>query len=303
MIVSSADLANSDKTDGFLKKTGELVKDNFSGGFLQAGVAELTMACIMNGIVLHGGMYAACGTFFVFSDYMKPAIRMASLMELPVKFIYSHDSFRVGEDGPTHEPIEHEAQIRLLEQMSNLSGRPSLLVIRPADSAETVAAYKMAMENDKTPTVLILSRQNLEDLPGENRREEAMNSVKGGYVVRQAATPDVVLVANGSDVALLLHAAEELAAEGVNASVVSMPSVGLFKAQDQEYQNSVMPAGVRIFGLTSGLPATLYPVMRGEFEVMGLERFGASAPAKVLEEKFGYTVSAVKARIRKFLGL
>lgn len=303
MIVSSADLANSDKTDGFLKKTGELVKDNFSGGFLQAGVAELTMACIMNGIVLHGGMYAACGTFFVFSDYMKPAIRMASLMELPVKFIYSHDSFRVGEDGPTHEPIEHEAQIRLLEQMSNLSGRPSLLVIRPADSAETVAAYKMAMENDKTPTVLILSRQNLEDLPGENRREEAMNSVKGGYVVRQVATPDVVLVANGSDVALLLHAAEELAAEGVNASVVSMPSVGLFKAQDQEYQNSVMPAGVRIFGLTSGLPATLYPVMRGEFEVMGLERFGASAPAKVLEEKFGYTVSAVKARIRKFLGL
>ncbi len=303
MIVSSADLANSDKTDGFLKKTGELVKDNFSGGFFQAGVAELTMACIMNGIVLHGGMYAACGTFFVFSDYMKPAIRMASLMELPVKFIYSHDSFRVGEDGPTHEPIEHEAQIRLLEQMSNLSGRPSLLVIRPADSAETVAAYKMAMENDKTPTVLILSRQNLEDLPGENRREEAMNSVKGGYVVRQAATPDVVLVANGSDVALLLHAAEELAAEGVNASVVSMTSVGLFKAQDQEYQNSVMPAGVRIFGLTSGLPATLYPVMRGEFEVMGLERFGASAPAKVLEEKFGYTVSAVKARIRKFLGL
>ena len=303
MIVSSADLANSDKTDGFLKKTGELVKDNFSGGFLQAGVAELTMACIMNGIVLHGGMYAACGTFFVFSDYMKPAIRMASLMELPVKFIYSHDSFRVGEDGPTHEPIEHEAQIRLLEQMSNLSGRPSLLVIRPADSAETVAAYKMAMENDKTPTVLILSRQNLEDLPGENRREEAMNSVKGGYVVRQAANPDVVLVANGSDVALLLHAAEELASEGVNASVVSMPSVGLFKAQDQEYQNSVMPAGVRIFGLTSGLPATLYPVMRGEFEVMGLERFGASAPAKVLEEKFGYTVPAVKARIRKFLGL
>ena len=302
MIVSSADLANSDKTDGFLKKTGELVKDNFSGGFLQAGVAELTMACIMNGIVLHGGMYAACGTFFVFSDYMKPAIRMASLMELPVKFIYSHDSFRVGEDGPTHEPIEHEAQIRLLEQMSNLSGRPSLLVIRPADSAETVAAYKMAMENDKTPTVLILSRQHLEDLPGENRREEAMNAEKGGYVVRHADNPDVVLVANGSDVALLLHAADELVAAGVNAQVVSMPSIGLFKMQDQDYRNSVMPEGVRIFGLTSGLPAALYPVMRGDFEIMGLERFGASAPAKVLEEKFGYTVSAVTARIRKFIG-
>lgn len=302
MIVSSADLANSDKTDGFLKKTGELVKDNFSGGFLQAGVAELTMACIMNGIALHGGMYAACGTFFVFSDYMKPAIRMAALMELPVKFVYSHDSFRVGEDGPTHEPIEHEAQIRLLEQMSNLSGRPSVLVIRPADGAETVAAYKMAMENDKTPTVLIFSRQNLEDLPGENRREEALKAEKGGYIVREAASPDVVLVANGSDVALLLHAADELAADGVSAQVVSMPSVGLFNMQDEEYRNQVMPSGVRIFGLTSGLPAALFPVMRGEFEVMGLERFGASAPAKVLEEKFGYTVPAVTARIRKFLG-
>lgn len=302
MIVSSADLANSDKTDGFLKKTGELMKDNFSGGFLQAGVAELTMACIMNGIVLHGGMYAACGTFFVFSDYMKPAIRMAALMELPVKFIYSHDSFRVGEDGPTHEPIEHEAQIRLLEQMDNMHGRPSVLVIRPADGAETVAAYKMAMENDKTPTVLIFSRQNLEDLPGENRREEAMKAERGAYVVKAAENPDVVLVANGSDVALLLHSAEALAAEGINAQVVSMPSVGLFKRQDAEYRNSVIPEGVKIFGLTSGLPSVLYPVMHGEFEVMGLERFGASAPAKVLEDKFGYTVPNVLARIHRFLG-
>ena len=301
MIVSSADLCNSDKTDGFLKKTGELMKDNFSGGFLQAGVAELTMACLMNGIVLHGGMYAACGTFFVFSDYMKPAIRMSALMELPVKFIYSHDSFRVGEDGPTHEPIEHEAQMRLLEQMRNANGRPSVLVIRPADGAETVAAYKMAMENDKTPTVLILSRQNLEDLPGENRREEAMESVRGGYVVRDAEDPNVLLVANGSDAALLAHAAEELAAEGVRARVVSMPSVGLFLSQPKEYRESVMPRGVRIFGLTSGLPAALQPVMSGDYEVMGLERFGASAPAKVLEEKFGYTVPAVKERIRAFL--
>lgn len=301
MIVSSADLANSDKTDGFLKKTGELVKGNFTGGFLQAGVAELTMACIMNGIVLHGGMYAACGTFFVFSDYMKPAIRMAALMELPVKFVYSHDSFRVGEDGPTHEPIEHEAQMRLLEQMSNSKGLPSLLVIRPADGAETVAAYKMAMENDKTPTVLIFSRQNLEDLPGENRRQEAMKAEKGGYVVRAESDPDIVLVANGSDVALLLHAAEELAGEGVKAQVVSMPSVGLFMRQDAEYRQSVMPVGVKTFGLTSGLPAALFPVMSGDFEIMGLERFGASAPAKVLEEKFGYTVPSVLSRIRLFL--
>lgn len=302
MIVSSADLCNSDKTDGFLKKTGELMKNNFSGGFLQAGVAELTMACIMNGIVLHGGMYAACGTFFVFSDYMKPAIRMSALMELPVKFVYSHDSFRVGEDGPTHEPIEHEAQIRLLEQMNNLSGRPSILVIRPADGAETVAAYKMAMENDKTPTVLIFSRQNLEDLPGENRREEAMKAQFGGYVVKAAENPDVVLVANGSDVALLLHAADKLAEEGVNAQVVSMPAIGLFKQQPEEYRNSVIPEGVKMFGLTSGLPATLQPVMKGDYDIMGLERFGASAPAKVLEEKFGYTTPYVTERIKMFLG-
>lgn len=301
MIVSSADLCNSDKTDGFLKKTGELVKDNFSGGFLQAGVAELTMACIMNGIVLHGGMYAACGTFFVFSDYMKPAIRMAALMELPVKFIYSHDSFRVGEDGPTHEPIEHEAQMRLLEQMRNSRGLPSVLVIRPADGAETVAAYKMAMENDKTPTVIICSRQNLEDLPGDNRRDEAMEAERGGYVLRHAENPDVVLVANGSDVALLLHAADELAADGVQAQVVSLPSVGRFLSQDREYRESVIPSGARKFALTSGLPTVFAPVMNGDYEVVGLERFGASAPAKVLEEKFGYTVPAVLARVREFL--
>lgn len=301
MIVSSADLCNSDKTDGFLKKTGELMKNNFSGGFLQAGVAELTMACIMNGIVLHGGMYAACGTFFVFSDYMKPAIRMAALMELPVKFVYSHDSFRVGEDGPTHEPIEHEAQMRLLEQMANLSGRRSLLVIRPADGAETVAAYKMAMENDKTPTVLIFSRQNLEDLPGENRREEAMMACKGGYVVRHATDPNLVLVANGSDVALLLHAAEQLEADGVRAQVVSMPSIGLFEEQPEEYMEKVLPRGVRTFALTSGLPSVFAPLMRGDWEVMGMQRFGASAPAKVLEEKFGYTVESVVNRIRRFL--
>lgn len=301
MIVSSADLANSDKTDGFLKKTGELLKNNFSGGFLQAGVAELTMACIMNGIVLHGGMYAACGTFFVFSDYMKPAIRMAALMELPVKFVYSHDSFRVGEDGPTHEPIEHEAQIRLLEQMANASGRRSLLVIRPADGAETVAAYKMAMENDKTPTVLIFSRQNLEDLPGENRREEAMMACRGGYVVRHAADPNLLLVANGSDVALLLHAAQALEADGVRAQVVSMPSIGLFEEQSEEYRDSVLPAGVRTFALTSGLPAVFAPLVHGDWEIMGMQRFGASAPAKVLEEKFGYNVDSVTNRIRRFL--
>ena len=301
MIVSSADLANSDKTDGFLKKTGALRRDNFTGGFLHAGVAELTMACLINGIALHGGVFAACGTFFVFSDYMKPAIRMAALMQLPVKFIYSHDSFRVGEDGPTHQPIEQEAQIRLLEQVRNFSDRPSILVLRPADSAETIAAYKLAMENVKTPTVLIFSRQNLEDLPGENRRQEAMKTKYGAYVVRQDDRPDVTLVANGSDVALLLHAAEALETEGIHAQVVSIPSIGLFMEQSEEYRNSVIPDGVKIFGLTSGLPSVLYPVMKGRYEVMGLSRFGASAPAKVLEEKFGYNVPAVLDRIHHFL--
>lgn len=301
MIVSSADLANSDKTDGFLKKTGALRRDNFTGGFLHAGVAELTMACLINGIALHGGVFAACGTFFVFSDYMKPAIRMAALMQLPVKFIYSHDSFRVGEDGPTHQPIEQEAQMRLLEQVRNFSDRPSILVLRPADSAETIAAYKLAMENVKTPTVLIFSRQNLEDLPGENRRQEAMKTKYGAYVVRQDDRPDVTLVANGSDVALLLHAAEALETEGIHAQVVSIPSIGLFMEQSEEYRNSVIPDGVKIFGLTSGLPSVLYPVMKGRYEVMGLSRFGASAPAKVLEEKFGYNVPAVLDRIHHFL--
>lgn len=301
MIVSSADLANSDKTDGFLKKTHALMNGDFTGAFLQAGVAELTMACIINGIALHGGMFGACATFFVFSDYMKPAIRLAALMEIPVKYIYSHDSFRVGEDGPTHEPIEQEAQIRLLEQVRNFSGRRSVMVIRPADAAETVEAYRMAMENKETPSVLIFSRQNLEDLPGENRREEARKAAHGGYVVVEAENPDVVLVGNGSDVALLVHAAEDLAGDGVRAQVVSVPSIGVFLDQPKEYRESVIPSGVKEFGLTSGLPATLWPLMHGDFEVMGMERFGASAPAKVLEEKFGYTAEAVAARVRAFL--
>ncbi len=275
MIVSSADLANSDKTDGFLKKTHALMNGDFTGAFLQAGVAELTMACIINGIALHGGMFGACATFFVFSDYMKPAIRLAALMEIPVKYIYSHDSFRVGEDGPTHEPIEQEAQIRLLEQVRNFSGRRSVMVIRPADAAETVEAYRMAMENKETPSVLIFSRQNLEDLPGENRREEARKAAHGGYVVVEAENPDVVLVGNGSDVALLVHAAEDLAGDGVRAQVVSVPSIGVFLDQPKEYRESVIPSGVKEFGLTSGLPATLWPLMHGDFEVMGMERFGA----------------------------
>ena len=303
MIVSSADLANSDKTDGFLKKTHAFLRGDFSGAFLQAGVAELTMACLINGIALHGGVIGACGTFFVFSDYMKPAIRMSALMELPVKYIYTHDAFRVGEDGPTHEPIEQEAQIRLLEQMENFSGHQAPPELRPADAAETVEAYRLAMNNWDSPTVLIFSRQDLEDLPGENRRKEARQAEKGGYVVIPAEKPQVVLVANGSEVSLLCHAAEELKKEGVEAQVVSVPSIGLFMRQPENYRNQVIPENAKVFGLTAGLPAALQPLMRGDYEIYGLQRFGASAPYKVLDDKFGYTTPNILAKIKQFLGL
>lgn len=301
MIVSSADLANSDKTDGFLKKTHAITRRDFSGAFLQAGVAELTMACIMNGIVLHGGMMAACGTFFVFSDYMKPAIRMSALMELPVKYIYTHDAFRVGEDGPTHQPIEQEAQARLLEQMNNFSGNMSALVLRPADSAETLACYKLAMENKKSPTIMIFSRQDLVDIKGETEAAVMEGCARGGYVVRDAKDYDMILLGNGSEVSLLCDAAEKLSEEGISARVVSMPSVGLYMRQDSAYKSAIIPEGKRIFAVTSGLPAVFYPVAGCNSEIFGLERFGASAPYKVLDEKFGFTVENIVSRAKHFL--
>lgn len=306
MVVSSADLCNSDKTDGFLKSSGSIeavsTPIDFSKGFLQSGVSELTMAAVMNGIALHGGMWAACGTFFVFSDYVKPALRMSALMELPVKYIFSHDSFRVGEDGPTHEPVEHEAQLRLMEMVDNLHGRQSTLVLRPADSAETVACWRVAMENKQSPSVLLLTRQDVPDL--DETKDKAYEGVKhGAYTLCGEQNADITLIGNGSDVSLLKAAAEILAKEGVTARVVSVPSVGLFLHQTKEYQDSVLPEGGVRFGLTSGLPAALYPLMRGasRWDVVGLERFGASAPYKVLEEKFGFTPETVAARIRTLL--
>lgn len=304
MIVSSADLANSDKTDAFLKETHALTHGDFSGAFLHAGVSELTMAALMNGIVLHQGMIAACGTFFVFSDYMKPAVRMAALQELPVKYIWTHDAFRVGEDGPTHEPVEQEAQIRLMEQLRNLSGRRSMLVLRPADAAETSVCWKMAMDNKQTPTALILSRQDIPDLPAAsgNRYQEALGAERGGYTVMDAAGAQVTLVANGSEVSLLCQTAELLDAAGIKASVVSVPSIGLFMDQDEEYRNSVIPSDMPTFGLTAGLPSTLREVVGANGYVYGLSRFGASAPYKVLDEKFGFTPQAVYEQVLKFLG-
>ena len=304
MIVSSADLANSDKSEAFLKKVGALKHHDFSGGFLHAGVAELTMTSIMNGISLHGGMWAACATFFVFSDYMKPAIRMAALQELPVKYIWTHDAFRVGEDGPTHEPIEQEAQIRLLEDIKNSQGVNSMLVLRPADSAETIVAWKMAMENKKSPTALILTRQDVKDLPSASgsRYQDALAMEKGGYVVVKAENPVITLVGNGSEVSALTDAAAILKEVGIECNVVSVPSVGLFLEQPIEYRQEVIPAEIPAFGLTAGLPCTLYRVVGCSGYVKGLERFGASAPYKVLDEKFGFTPAQVAEDIKAFLG-
>ena len=302
MVVSSADLSNSDKTDGFLKKTHSFVKGDFSGAFFQAGVSELTMACVCIGMSLHGGVIVACGTFFVFSDYMKPAIRMAALMEQPVKFIWSHDAFRVGEDGPTHEPVEQEAQIRLMEKLKNHKGHNSMLVLRPADVIETTVAWKMAMENTATPTALILSRQNITDLPSKgNRYNEALQAEKGAYIVESDENPDVIMVASGSEVATLEEGAALLRADGVKVRVVSVPSEGLFRSQSKEYQESVIPTGSKIFGLTAGLPVNLEGLVGANGKVWGLESFGFSAPYKVLDEKLGFTGQNVYNQVKELL--
>lgn len=299
MIVSSADLSNSDKTDGFLKKTHAFKPGDFSGAFLQAGVSELTMACCCLGMALHGGVIAACATFFVFSDYMKPAIRMAALMELPVKFIWTHDAFRVGEDGPTHEPVEQEAQIRLMEKLKNHKGHNSVLVLRPADAEESTWSWRLAMENISTPSALIFSRQNITNLPAGNDYSQA---AKGAYIVAGSDNnPDVILVASGSEVSTLEAGAELLRKEGVKVRIVSAPSEGLFRSQSKEYQNEILPNGAKIFGLTAGLPVNLEGLVGANGKVFGLESFGFSAPYKVLDEKLGFTADNVYKQVKEML--
>ena len=302
MVVSSADLSNSDKTDGFLKKTKAFTKGDFTGNFFQAGVAELTMACVMNGMALHGGIIPACGTFFVFSDYMKPAVRLSALMEKHVIYIWTHDSFRVGEDGPTHEPVEHEAEIRLMEHMRNHSGERSMLVLRPADAEETVTAWKMALE-EKRPVALILSRQNIKSLPalnGESRRNEAKKAERGGYVVIENSDAKVTLIATGSEVSTLIEGAELLAAEGIATRVVSVPSEGLFRDQDKEYQEAVL-GNLPRYGMTSGLSVNLRGLVGEAGFIHGFDHFGYSAPFKVLDEKFGYNGKCVAEEVKTML--
>lgn len=299
MVVASADLSNSDKTDGFLKKTHAFAKGDFSGAFFQAGVAELTMACICIGMSLHGGIIPACGTFFVFSDYMKPAIRMAALMEVPIKFIWTHDAFRVGEDGPTHEPVEQEAQIRLMEKLKNHKGKNSMLVLRPADAEETTEAWRLAMENNTTPTGLIFSRQNITNLPAGNDYAQVS---KGAYIVAGSEPdPQVVLVASGSEVSTLVAGAELLRQEGIKVRIVSAPSEGLFRTQSAEYQESLIPADAKVFGLTAGLPVNLEGLVGPRGKIWGLESFGFSAPYKVLDEKLGFTAENVYKQVKTLL--
>jgi len=297
MIVSSADLSNSDKTDGFLKHTKAFAKGDFSGQFLQAGVSELTMACVCIGMRLHGGVIPACGTFFVFSDYMKPAVRLAALMEVPVIFVWSHDAFRVGEDGPTHEPVEQEAQIRLMEKLHNHHGKPSMLVLRPADAEETTLAWRMAIENTATPTALILSRQDIAAVPNVNKA----GFERGAYIVSKDENPQVVLLASGSEVSTLLAGAELLRKDGVRLQIVSVPSEGVFREQPKEYQDEVLPKGIKRFGMTAGLPCTLEALVGENGAIWGLSSFGFSAPYKVLDEKLGFTAQNVYDQVKKLL--
>lgn len=299
MICSSADLSNSDKTDGFLKKTHDLSKDDFTGAFFEAGVSELTMACMCIGMYLHGGVIPACGTFFVFSDYMKPAVRLAALMEVPIKFIWTHDAFRVGEDGPTHEPVEQEAQIRLMEKLKNHHGKDSVRVFRPADANEATVCWQMAMENMDTPTALIFSRQGIKNLPEGNDYQQAR---KGAYIVAGSDEAfDVVLLASGSEVSTLQAGAELLRQDGIKVRIVSVPSEGLFRRQSKEYQQMVLPAGVKRFGLTAGLPVTLEGLVGENGKVFGLNSFGFSAPYKVLDEKLGFTAQNVYNQVKELL--
>lgn len=306
LIVASADLSNSDKTDAFLKNTTAFTKDDFSGSFLQAGVSELTMAAMANGMALHGGVIPVIGTFFVFSDYMKPAARMAALMELPVVYVWTHDAFRVGEDGPTHQPVEQEAQIRLMEHLKNHKGENSMLVLRPADGVESAVAWKMALENRETPTALILSRQGIADvpaMPGSTRYADALNAERGAYIVKDCEElPDVTLVASGSEVATLLDGAKLLEErKGLNVRVVSAISEGRFQDQDESYQEAVIPTALPVFGMTAGLPVTLQGLVGPKGKVFGLESFGYSAPYKVLDEKLGFNGENVYSQVLAYL--
>lgn len=292
LIGGSADLAGSNKTT--IKGTGDFKPGEYEGRNIWFGVREFAMGAAMNGIALHGGVKVFGGTFFVFSDYLRPAIRLAALMGLPVTYVFTHDSIAVGEDGPTHEPIEQLAALRAM---------PNLSVIRPADGNETAAAWKLAVESTNKPTALVLTRQNLPTLKGTD--QNAYEGVsKGAYVVSPAnkETPDALLLATGSEVSLAVEAQKVLASEGVHVSVVSMPSWDRFEEQSQEYKESVLPKSVKKrLGIEMGASFGWHKYVGDEGAVLAIDKFGASAPGEKVMEEYGFNVNNVVSLVKSLL--
>lgn len=291
-IGGSADLAGSNKT--MIKNAGDFSPADYSGHNIWFGVREFAMGAALNGMALHGGVKVFGGTFFVFSDYLRPAIRLAALMKLPVTYVFTHDSVAVGEDGPTHEPVE---------QLPALRTMPGLNVLRPADANETSAAWRTALESTDTPTVLVLTRQNLPTLPGTD--ENAYEGVqRGAYVVSKAQQekPDGLLLATGSEVSLAVEAQAALASEGIHVSVVSMPSWERFEAQSAEYKKSVLPKTVKKrLALEMAVPFGWERYTGDEGSILGINHFGASAPGEKLMEEYGFTVSNVVSMFKELI--
>ena len=279
-IGGSADLSPSNKT--VMNGEGYISKDDYSGRNIHFGVREFAMTAITNGILLHGGLKAYCATFFVFSDYTKPMARLSALMNIPTIFVFTHDSIGVGEDGPTHEPIE---------QMSMFRAMHNFHTFRPADGRETIAAWYSAITSKETPTALVLTRQNLPQLEGSGKE-----ALKGAYIIKEStkAVPDMILMASGSEVSLCLEAAKQLLEKGIDARVVSMPCLDLFEEQSKEYKASVLPNGVRkrlAVEALSGFGLDRYVGLDGK--IIAMEGFGASGPQDKLFKKFGFTVENV----------
>lgn len=282
----SADLAPSNKTN--MKDAGDFSKDNYAGTNLHFGVREQAMAAIGNGLALHGGLKAFVATFFVFSDYVKPMARLSALMKLPLTYVFTHDSIGVGEDGPTHEPVEQLAAFRSL---------PDFTVFRPCDRTETAAAWMYAVENECGPTGLVLTRQNLPQIEGSSK-----DALKGGYVIAESekAVPDAIIIASGSEVSLAINAKEELKKSGIDVRVVSMPSMELFDKQSAEYKESVLPNAVRKRVAVEALSDFgWYKYVGLDGKVIAMEGFGASGPAATLFEHFGFTVDNVVKTVKE----
>lgn len=280
LIGGSADLAPSNKS--YMSEEGDFTAENYQGRNIHFGVRELAMAGETNGILLHGGLRPYCATFFVFADYTKPMLRLASLMTIPSVFVFTHDSIGVGEDGPTHEPVEQLAMLRAM---------PNFNAFRPADARETIAAWYSAVTSKHTPTAVILSRQNLPQLKGSSKE-----ALRGGYIVKESlkALPDVILIASGSEVSLAVLAAEELYKEGIAARVVSMPCSDIFDCQDNEYKEKILPAGVRKRVAIEALSSFGWEKYAGlDGIVIGMNTFGASAPQDKLFKHFGFTVESI----------